>query len=458
MLRLLLGMGWICAMLAGVCAAQTPNAQPTPTPSAPAAPAGGTPLAPQPPIVRPAPQPPSVRPAPRPPVASPATPVAPVPQQPAPAPVQPVSTSTSASSTSADAIAEFLSSPVRRYVDRMPEMLGDFGVPGPLFVFDDDGGIGSSMTGVVNAPVASGMQRVRIGDFNQALPRDRIFASYHHFHNVGPVAVEMADVSSSARSFSVNRWVVGAESTFEDGRSSIEARLPLGFVDGVDAFPGASSFGRVSSHQPLVGNLSLILKRIGAVGDLGVLSYGLGLELPTGGDGRLRTGTSVYEFGNDVVHLSPFVAVSKFHQDRVWFGHGFFQVDVPLGSEPLAVADLALPAPSAVFGHYTDPVRLLADLGIGRQLATNRDWTLSALGGLHLASDLASSPTVISSRAGAFGPVSGVVVGRQATSLNSSFGFHLRHRNNWYARCATSLPLSHRYFDSELIFQLGRNY
>ncbi|TWT91966.1 hypothetical protein [Stieleria varia] len=363
------------------------------------------------------------------------------------------------------AIAQMLRSRSRAQLVRVPEMLGDFGIPGNQFVFFDSTGPGVDAIGNVAAPVASGLNRMKVAEFNKAMPSDRIYATYHHYHNTGDafVIVESTLANPDAvdiRNVSVNRWVLGTERTFESGRSSIELRVPLGIADEINVSSDPLPLSQVATDASVLGNVGFILKRIANAGHHHVVSYGLGIETPTGEDGVLFAGSSLYEFGNDTVHLSPFLSMTARSCDGDWFTHGFAQIDTPLGGNDVTITD-RVNGGSTLAGVLNDPTRLLLDTGVGRWLRQPHcnQFGIAAIGELHLMTNLSSTDQLAITRSGAFGPVTAASLPPVGTVLNTTLGVHLENSAGWHARFATSAPLTTgQLFDTEIQVQIGRRF
>ena len=108
-------------------------------------------------------------------------------------------------------------------------------------------GVDSVLEGQV--PLGGGMRRFK-NEQARALPTDRVFAAYNHFHN----AVELKSFdpttgNQQSDSGNIDQYTVGVEKTFDDGNWSLEVRMPFsgGTSIGVPAF-------QVDSDG--VGNLS----------------------------------------------------------------------------------------------------------------------------------------------------------------------------------------------------------
>ena len=221
---------------------------------------------------------------------------------------------------------------------------------------------------------ASGIRRMKIAENNSTLPRDRFFFNYSYFHNV---------MTGGANQFNINRFVFGVEKTFDQGRASIEARIPFGSTlnstqrtDGVE-FTGVE-----------FGNIGLLLKRILRQGDGYAFGAGLAMSFPTGDDTQLfRTdlnGTSnfatpegtvkIMHLNNETYRLMPWLGLRLDPNERL-FMESFLQFDFGLNE-------------NSVFGHYDGPqgrggtlpgigqvydqTLMLADISIGYWLYRDR--------------------------------------------------------------------------------------
>jgi hypothetical protein len=214
---------------------------------------------------------------------------------------------------------------------------------------------GGNVNALADLPTAGGARRIKIAENNMALPTDRVYFTYNHFHNALE-AIPDTFRAGSARDFSVDRYVVGLEKTFCQGLWSVDLRMPFTNEYGLSA-PGFAVDGGN------VGNLAIALKRAVAASDTMVLAAGLGIDTPTGSDIDARVGTTRITVHNDAVHLLPFVGVLGVPTDRVFY-HGFFQLDVPTGGNLVDYVETTDGA-TGRYGKLTDQTLLYVDVGAG---------------------------------------------------------------------------------------------
>lgn len=244
-------------------------------------------------------------------------------------------------------------SPVLRLAS-VPNMFGD--------VFNDAGQLltTGNATTLADLPLGGGGRRVKIAENNKALPMNRCYFMYNHFHNALEADPDTTVLGS--RSFSVDRYTVGLERTFADGCWSVELRMP--FADSL-----AFSTAGYSVRGGEVGNLAVSFKRLLAATETGTLVAGLGIDTPTGSDVTGGVPQTTYTMRNESVHLLPYVGFLRVPNDCAFY-HGFAQVDVPLGGNRIDYFDAALGAPGT-FGRLTEQSLLYLDFSAGYWLYRN---------------------------------------------------------------------------------------
>jgi hypothetical protein len=177
-------------------------------------------------------------------------------------------------------------------------------------------------------PVIGGARTAKIAENGVALPTDRIFFNYNHFHNIFQMQSQTTAPPGPllARQEPIDRYTIGFEKTFFDGLTSIELRMP--FNGAYDAtLPGLT----VSNGN--IGNLGLIFKALLYEGEALGIGVGLGLDTPTGTDTIARLGTVNLQFENDALHILPYIGFMYSPGDPImgwgdtWFMSGFMQFD-----------------------------------------------------------------------------------------------------------------------------------
>ena len=215
--------------------------------------------------------------------------------------------------------------------------------------------------GQVQLPV---LGRAKVGENNSAMPRDRFYFVYKHFHNsLHSTVTDNAGSTVADRDFSLDRYNVGAEKTFGDGNWSVELRMPM--IGTLDFFNAGFSnqFGGI-------GNLSVIGKRLIYESETTAWATGLGLSVPTGADSQIQVFNQVFTIKNEAVHLFPFVGFLSAPSERLFF-QGFTQLDVPTNGNSLEFQDINSGAAATSLGSVRDQVLLYVDLSAGYWLYRN---------------------------------------------------------------------------------------
>jgi hypothetical protein len=169
-------------------------------------------------------------------------------------------------------------------------------------------------TGTARVPLVS-RGPFEIAENESPRPTDRAYLTYNVFGDLNP------RFRGDAGPFDLHRETFGLEKTFLDERLSLGLRVPLVQVVG-DSGVGES----------MVGDISLIVKWAcfydRARGD--VISTGLVLTLPTGGDSLNRQGNNF----NDVL-IQPYVGY-LWNLDT-WFVQGFMSLTVATGGGDVTI-------------------------------------------------------------------------------------------------------------------------
>jgi hypothetical protein len=196
-----------------------------------------------------------------------------------------------------------------------------------------------------------------------------------------------------------------------------------------------------------------------------VVSYGLGLELPTGADGSLLTETNLFTVANESLFLQPFLAMTLDNGDA--FVHSFLQVDVDVGASPLTVTDVTMVVPPVGIGDITQQTLVHWDTTAGIWLAKSSDETgitgIAAIAEFHLSSAVSTAEQLTGFVRTLNGP-SGFVLSPGANRYTASYittGLHAEIGQNQSLRVAGVFPLSNgvqKLFDAEVLVQFGRRY
>ncbi len=236
----------------------------------------------------------------------------------------------------------------------VPNMLGDF--------FNQGGQVQATAnppTAAADLAIAGGGYRLKVAENNKALPMNRCYFMYNHFHNALGARADIT-APESERNFSVDRFTIGLERTFRDDLWSVDVRMPLGVSQRINS-------GGLAIESGSVGNLQVTLKRLLASGEYGAVAAGLAIDAPTGSDVTGQFLTTSFTMHNEAVHLAPYVGFLHAPNDR-FFWQGFLQIDVPANGNQIDFADTGL---TGTFGTFTEQTLLYADLSAGYWLHRN---------------------------------------------------------------------------------------
>ncbi|MCA8986584.1 MAG: hypothetical protein KDA78_03025 [Planctomycetaceae bacterium] len=211
-----------------------------------------------------------------------------------------------------------------------PNMIGDF-LPAPFGV-----SLGNPLGPILPyspstyAPAAGGT-RLQIGQNNSPLPRDRFAVTYNHFHN----AYQMQTSTGELTDAHLDLYTSQFEKTFNDGRSSVELRIPVYSAPNNTQTLEVGN-DDVDGYSMEFGNISMIMKRV-LIQDCRnsfVVTTGMGLTIPTGPDSRFIgdptiPATNSITVRNQALSLTPYVATLFRPSDRV-FSQFFMQADFAL--------------------------------------------------------------------------------------------------------------------------------
>lgn len=241
--------------------------------------------------------------------------------------------------------------------------------------------------------------RLNIAENNSPLIGDRCYFTYRHFENASSLDYRNGVPGGGSASQNIDRVMFGIERQLTD-TSSLEFRLP--FNGQLDSNLLTSQFG----NQPAVpynttnfelGNINLIFKQALIDTDDFYFSGGVGLNLPTAPDVKIRNrivdpNYQVFDFSrtppiflgttsvnldqqiavrNQTVNLSPYFSAVFRPSDRI-FMQGFLQCDVPLNRSSVSVDEffttgISNPISQGSFrGNLQQQILLRANVGVGR--------------------------------------------------------------------------------------------
>ncbi|MDA1049493.1 MAG: hypothetical protein O3C40_03310 [Planctomycetota bacterium] len=367
-------------------------------------------------------------------------------------------------------VGNYRTTPSRVRLASVPDMFGDLLLrSGTITATETDVAAGSTAVTIADVPGPGGIRGSLIGEHNKALPVDRIYFNYNHYRSpLEQVTTTTVPPTTVVNTIPVDRYTLGWEQTFRDGCFSIELRMPFYGDPGLSFDVSAVAMNdNVSIGGGLVGNATVIFKKIVYEDCDTVFSAGLGVEVPTGDDATTIIGRTRYEFANEAVHLSPFVAWMQTPND-ITFQHAFIQLGVPLNGNTIAFTGLEAGGPTGSFGEYNDQTLLHVNLAGGVWLHRDECAPLltgvAALAELHYTTTLQDADAVTGTR-----PVAGPDTATLAYSnragnvdvVNLGTGLHLEVRNDTNVRVAGVFPITssdNRFFDAELSVQVSRRY
>ena len=206
----------------------------------------------------------------------------------------------------------------------LPPMFGDS--LGPQLQIKTSG----TFNNTSDIPLGGAARRAKVAENNKALPVDRMYFVYNHFHNA-----LQADTDPFTPGFdrinSLERYTLGLEKTFCCQNWSVELRMP--FNDKY-RFQDSSSFNVEGGS---VGNLAVILKRLVHLSADSATAIGVGLDLPTGSDVHGK-GFSKFTFQNEAVHFTPYIG-TLWHPTDTFFMNAFAQFDFAANGNQIRTED-----------------------------------------------------------------------------------------------------------------------
>ena len=275
----------------------------------------------------------------------------------------------------------------------------------------------------------------------RALPTDRVFFLYNHFHNALRLQTQNTSTTDN-----VDQFTFGFEKTSDDGQWSFELRMP---------FSGDADLSgeNVTVDSNGVGNLVGTLKRIMYLDSTFVVAAGLAVVAPTGSDASVTFTNSRIDFENEAVHLLPYLAVQA-SPDENWFFHAFAQVDIAANENEVSLIDTT----STVSDSLADQTLLYLDASAGYWWYQSTDD--SGLTGLASVVELHYTTTLNDAdSANLDGGFIGNLDNRYDV-LNLTAGVHSEWSGNTAIRFAVVVPLDRdeRFFDSEMQVSIIRRY
>ncbi len=291
-------------------------------------------------------------------------------------------------------------------------------------------------------PLGGGMRRFK-NEHARALPTDRVFFLYNHFHN----ALRFQTQNSSTTD-SVDQFTFGFERKSDDDQWSFELRMP--FSGDADL-----SGDGVSVQSNGVGNLVGTLKRLLYSDPTFAAAVGLAVVVPTGSDSSVtfRNSNARIDFENESVHLLPYIALQSSPDDN-WFFHAFCQVDIAANENEVSLVGNGFTDSDSL----ADQTLLYLDGSAGYWWYQSTDDSgltgLASVVELHYTTTLNDADT-----ANLNGAIIGNIENRYDV-LNLTAGVHSEWSGNTAIRVAVVVPLDRdeRFFDSETQVSVIRRY
>ena len=337
----------------------------------------------------------------------------------------------------------------------LPDLFGDTFARGGDLAVNFDVLLGNT-TSVV---LAGGSRGLKPSEHNKAIPDNRVYVAYNHFHNAISTQIEEPMLGNVVRQdqSAVDQYLLGLESRFGNGLWSLELRMP--FTQQYDfVFSGIRS---AENHGGSIGNLSVLLKRLVYYNPCTSVVVGLGVETPTGSDFLSRTQMINVRISNDAVHLVPYIGFLHSPND-CWFLHAFVELDVATSGNHITFVD------ANGFhdgGKCNDQPLLYVDASLGRWL--HRDpcarllTGVAALAEIHYTKTIQNTDTVTATPDP---PMSGITVANLANQMdvvNLTAAIHFEIAGNTNLRVGGVFPITmgnDRFFDAEIAAQLIRRY
>lgn len=356
-----------------------------------------------------------------------------------------------------------------------PDMFGDFfGRGGTITAVEalTPGGGQRLLTTRADLPWAGGARGLKVGEHNKALPVDRIYFNYNHYHNALQFQAVGTDLAppgaplTEFRDLSLDRYTLGWEKTFWCGLFSVELRMPLSGGYDLD-FQADDPTAAINLEGGHFGNLSILPKLLLYEDERTAVSAGLGIEAPTGSDAEARVAFTAYRVENEAVHLHPYLGVLAQPTDR-FFVHAFAQLDVAANGNPVKFTAGGLPPDAGTFGVYNEQTLLHLDVSLGRWLY--RDPCAPVVTGLaclaewHYTAALEDTDVVTGARATPVPPGATLDFRNRLNRfdvVNFTAGLHLEIARDTTLRVGGAFPLesgAERFFDAEALAQLSRRF
>ncbi len=343
-----------------------------------------------------------------------------------------------------------LQGPQRPFLSRLsraPDMFGDSITTNSVFIDQQNVTTsGPNHSIAIDLPSPGGFARFK-NEHARAMPTDRVFVLYNHFHN----ALDFQSIGDGTVSRSVDVITLGAEKTFDDGRSSLEIRLPLVGFDDVN-------INGAGYNAETVGNLVLALKTLLTATDNFAIASGVALSLPTASDVSVALGSGdSLNIRNQTIRLLPYLAF-QMTPDENWFFHLYAQLDSTTSSNTYVYRSGGLSSSRKI----ADQSLFYLDWSAGYWWYRADDPTATGLTGLASVFELHWTTAISDAQGGFIGNLPVFPTNNRFDALNATGGVHIELNSKTALRVATVLPLRQsrgdRFFDAEAQVSLIHRY
>jgi hypothetical protein len=322
-------------------------------------------------------------------------------------------------------------------LSRTPDLFGDFNT---LSVTQISSGFMSQSDSVVSVPGGGAVRRYK-NEQARALPTDRVFAFFNHFHN----AVDISGFGGNS-SDDINQFTFGVERTFDNGNWSVEIRLPVATeTDLANDVSHAQTDG--------LGNLVVTLKKLLYADSQVAVALGLAVTAPTGDDVDIEFSGFPVRIENEAVHLLPYLALQVAPDDN-WFFHAFAQVDVATNGDGVRVVNPFAGPPTVDSGRLVEQTLMFLDVAAGYWWMRTDTPNSCGLTGLASVLELHYSTALNDAHIAQVGFLSVGNLDNRIDVVNLTLGLHTEWHGNTSVRLATVVPLrrsrENRFFDSEI--------
>jgi len=298
----------------------------------------------------------------------------------------------------------------------------------------------------LDLPSPGGFARFK-NEHARAMPTDRVFVLYNHFHN----ALDFQSIGAGTVTRNVDLVTLGAEKTFDAGRSSLEVRLPLvGFND--------VNINGAGFDAETVGDLVLALKTLLATTDDFAIASGVALSLPTASDVSVALGSGdTLTIQNRTVRLLPYLAF-QLTPDENWFFHLYAQLDATAEANRYVYRT----AGTSSSNRIADQSLFYLDWSAGYWWYRADNPHATGLTGLASVFELHWTTAVNDAQGALIGDLPIIPTNNRFDALNATGGLHIELNSATALRVAAVLPLrqsrDNRFFDAEVQASLIHRY